>query len=139
MDELYENCRTKKEFYGPDIEYLGFTSEDDEKYDIMKHFEQVHKFIESAKQSGGKCFIHCMAGINRSGCLATAHVMLDQDMGPITAARFVWEKRGVLLSNNGFIERLVKFAIDRNMLELDKDNLLSPFNSGGSGGDGGNS
>ncbi|XP_066916315.1 dual specificity protein phosphatase 22-like [Clytia hemisphaerica] len=127
VDELYENCRTKKEFYGPDIEYMGFTSLDDESYDIMKHFEEVHKFIESAKASGGKCFIHCMAGINRSGCLATAHVMLDQNMGPITAARFIFEKRGMLLSNSGFVERLVNFAVDRELLELDKDNLLSPF------------
>ena len=70
-----------------------------------------------------------MAGINRSGCLATAYVMLDQNMGPITAAQFVWEKRGCLLSNNGFIERLVKFAIDKHMLDLDQDKLISRFSS----------
>ena len=129
VDQLYENCRTGKEFYGPDIEYLGFTSHDSESYDIMKHFDEVYKFIEDARTKGGKCFIHCIAGINRSGCLTTAYVMLDQNIGPISAARKVWEQRGVLLSNNGFIERLVKFSVDRNMLELDKDNRMSRFST----------
>ena len=109
------------------MEYLGFTSEDDENYDIMKHFDDVYNFIEDARVKGGKCFIHCIAGINRSGCLATAYVMLHKNIGPISAAKMVWEQRGCLLSNNGFIERLVKFAIDRNMLELDKDNRESRF------------
>jgi len=127
VDEYYENCRTKREFYGPNYEYMGFTSDDDESYPIMKHFKEVYAFIEDAKRKGGKCLIHCISGINRSGCLATAYVMLDQNIGPITASCRVFEERGMVLSNTGFIERLVKFAAEKELLEKDKDKILSRF------------
>eukprot|EP00111_Clytia_hemisphaerica_P024714 TCONS_00072832-protein len=36
VDEGEKNTSTKKDFYGPDIEYMGFNSQDDENYEIMK-------------------------------------------------------------------------------------------------------
>ena len=127
VDNYYENCRTKKEFYGDEFRYFGFTSDDDERYPITQHFEECYQFIEDAKSKSGKCFIHCIAGINRSGCLATAYVMLHENIGPISAAKKVFEARGMILSNNGFIERLVKLAADKGLLERDEKELLSRF------------
>lgn len=127
VDNYYENCQTKGEFYGSEFKYLGFTSDDHESYPIMNHFQQCYDFIEDARQKGGKCFIHCIAGINRSGCLATAYVMIHHNIGPISAAKLVFEARGTILSNDGFIERLVKLAVDRDLLEKDVDKLVSRF------------
>ena len=64
-----------------------------------------------------------MAGINRSGCLATAYYMVYKGIGPVSAVKHIHDARGMLLSNEKFIERLVKFASGRNLLELDKDKL----------------
>ena len=110
-------------FYGEEFEYLGFYSEDNGTYPILRHFNEVFKFIEKARENNSKCLIHCMAGINRSGCLATAYYMVYNGIGPISAVKHVHDARGMLLSNEKFIERLVKFASRRNLLELDKDKL----------------
>ena len=116
-----QTAPTTRHVYGGTFEYLGFTSVDDKRYDIMHHFTSVFEFIERARKWGGKCFIHCLAGINRSGVLATAYVMIHKDCGPITAVKYVHEKRGILLSNHGFIEALILLAYERGMLEKDKD------------------
>lgn len=127
VDALYQNTRTGQGFYGPDFIYHGFTSQDEESYPIMQHFRETFDFIESAQKADGKCLIHCIAGINRSGCLAVAYLMASQNIGPISAVKIVFQKRGMLLSNTGFIERLVKFAVDRDLLFLDKEQLLNRF------------
>ncbi|XP_065674845.1 dual specificity phosphatase 29 [Hydra vulgaris] len=111
---------TGAEFYGDEFIYMGFFSEDREDYPILENFEKVQNFINSARDQNGKCLIHCMAGINRSGCLATAYYMIEKDIGPVTAVSEVFEKRGVLLTNKGFIKQLVKFSVDRKLLTKDK-------------------
>ena len=111
-----------KEWYGHAVEYMGFSSDDDDKYPIMQHFQQVFEFIEMARKCGGTCFIHCMAGINRSGVLATAYVMVHKDIGPITAVEYVLKRRGTILTNRGFIEALITFANDIGLLNKDANN-----------------
>ena len=115
--------KTGIQFYGEEFKYLGFYSEDNGTYPILRHFDEVFKFIEKARENHSKCLIHCMAGINRSGCLATAYYMVYKGVGPISAVKHVHGARGMLLSNKTFIERLVKFASGRNLLEVDKDEL----------------
>ena len=123
----YENTKTGKRFYGDRFQYLGFLSLDEESYPILKHFDEVFNFIEKAKENNSKCLIHCMAGINRSGCLAAAYYMVFKGIGPISAVEHILQARERLLSNDGFIERLVRFASERNLLALDKDKITSSF------------
>lgn len=124
VDDYFEDGRTKKSLYGDSFEYLSFNARDQENYPIMDHFHQCYDFIEDARKKGGKCLIHCIAGINRSGCSATAYVMVHQNVGPISAAQKVFEARGALLSNYGFIKQLVRFAVQKDLLEIDKESLL---------------
>ena len=121
----YENTKTGKRFYGDRFQYLGFLSLDEESYPILKHFDEVYNFIEKARENNSKCLIHCMAGINRSGCLAAAYYMVFKGIGPISAVEHILQARERLLSNDGFIERLVRFASERNLLALDKDKITS--------------
>jgi len=67
--------------------------------------------------------IHCLMGINRSGALSVAYTMVHKGCGPITAALFVRNKRGHLLSNECFQFQLISFAHDRNLLQLDAKEL----------------
>ena len=102
------------------IKYMGFSAMDDHDYDIMQHFEAVNRFIEEARDLGGKVLVHCIMGSNRSGALVVAYVMNYWKVGPISAAKFVKDKREVLLSNENFQDQLVRFAWQSNLLEVDK-------------------
>ena len=104
------------EFYGQEFNYLGFTSQDDETYPIMDHFEDVFTFIEDARVADGKCLIHCMAGVNRSGALAVAYVMVHRDISPVAATKLVLKARGMILSNGSFVEQLISLASQRGLL-----------------------
>ena len=116
-------CLTYQGFYSDELKYLGFKTEDQPNYPIMDHFDKTYKFIEDARTTGGKCLIHCMAGVNRSGALAVGYAMVHNNIGPVSATRLVIDVRGLLLSNPGFIERLVRFAADRNLLTLDANEI----------------
>ena len=117
---------TGEDFYGKEIKYMGFEGEDDDDYDILQHFEVVTSFIDEARLAGGKVLIHCIMGINRSGALALAYIMMLRNIGPLSAAKVAKEKRkGVLVTNHGFQKRLIQFAQNKGLLEKDKD-LLPP-------------
>ena len=113
-----------KSLYDNTIKYLGFSSEDAMEYPIMDHFEETHAFIEEARENNAKCLIHCMRGVNRSGVLATAHIMIKNNLGPITAVQIVYKKRGMLLTNSSFVSQLLRYARDHQYLELDNKHVL---------------
>ena len=115
----------RRKIYMDTFKYLGFDSDDSESYPIMHHFPEVFDFIESARQENGKCLIHCMRGVNRSGALATAYIMVHNNIGPITAARKVRKERRVLLTNYSFISRLLLYAKENRYLEKDEHLILA--------------
>ena len=114
-------CQTGPAFYRDAIQkYIGFEAEDDDDYDILQHFDDVHKVIEDARLSGGKALIHCLMGVNRSGALAVAYAMVYKQWGPITAAKYVKNARKMLLTNEEFQSQLVQFARSKDLLHLEK-------------------
>ena len=119
VDEAQRKC-----LYDETFRYMGFDAEDAMDYPIMKHFEEVHAFIEEARKNNSKCLLHCMRGVNRSGVLATAHVMVRNNIGPISATQIVYKKRGMLLTNSSFVSQLLIYAKDNGYLELDKDHVI---------------
>ena len=110
------DCPTGAEYYGDGIKYLGFKADDREGYDILQHFQETYDAIEDARTSGGKVLLHCIMGINRSGALATAYVMLHKNMDVISAAKFVKAARGCILTNQSFQKQLIQFACEKNLL-----------------------
>ena len=117
---------TGLEFYAPStkvVEYIEFNAEDANDYNMMQHFPDAYDFIEGARKNKGKVLIHCVAGINRSGLLATAYYMVREMVGPITATRFVRSQRLSVLINKEFMKQLVQHASNVGLLELDRDKL----------------
>ena len=97
--------------------YLQINADDEEDYPILpRHFSEASAFIRCARDGGGRCLIHCQAGINRSGCLAVAALMSTQQVPLLEAVHRVKEKRGVLLTNTGFQAQLVAFARRNGLL-----------------------
>ena len=69
---------------------------------------------------GGACLLHCHAGVNRSGALCVAYVMVHLGVGPITAVKKVLGARRSLLYNHGFIVQIVEFAQEKGLLDLEE-------------------
>ena len=119
-----EDTSHTRRLYDETFNYMGFEAKDARGYPIMKHFEDIHQFIEDADRNNQKCLIHCISGVNRSGVLATAYIMVKNKIGPITATQIVYRKRGMLLTNCTFICQLLIYAKEKGFLKFDKDHVL---------------
>lgn len=97
--------------------YLQINAEDEEGYPIIRrHQAEASAFIRRARDEGGRCLIHCQAGINRSGCLAVAELMLDQRLPVLEAVGRAQKARRVILSNHSFQAQLVALARRERLL-----------------------
>lgn len=92
-------------------------AEDEEGYPLVyTHQPFASEFINKAKAAGGVCLIHCIAGINRSGTLAAAELMLHERLPVLEAVRRVKQARRVVMSNHSFQAQLVALARTRGLL-----------------------
>ena len=49
--------------------------DDREDADLGAHFGPIVEFIDTARRSGGACYVHCGAGISRAPSTCTAYIM----------------------------------------------------------------
>ena len=117
------NCAAYRESnespYAPDsgiVAYLQFHADDDLKYDMLQHFSEAKRFIDRALISGGKVLVHCAMGINRSGVICVAYMMLAEGLDLLQAVKRIKQRRGTVLSNPSFQRQLVTFARQRGLL-----------------------
>ena len=97
--------------------YLQVNADDEEGYPILaRHLDDVIAFIQRARDEGGRCLIHCQAGINRSGVLAIAALMLTEQLPVLEAVSRCKNARGVILSNHSFQTQLVALARRHGLL-----------------------
>lgn len=93
------------------LKYLQLDAEDDVVYPLIElHLQAAAGFIQSAVEGGGRCLIHCHAGINRSGTLAMAYLMLAENLSLLQAARRVAHARGTVVQNVNFRLQLLRWA-----------------------------
>ena len=98
--------------------YKQLDGEDREAYPMLqRHWHAAWEFVQEAcAMPNGKVLIHCFAGVNRSGLLATALLMIHARMPVLEALRHVRSRRGDVLLNNAFRESLVRFAAEYDLL-----------------------
>jgi hypothetical protein len=108
---------TSNEFYDEDFAYVEFEAEDMPGYDLLgNHFEDTRQFLDDCRLHHRKALVHCAAGINRSAALVVAYYMVSQNQKLADAVRFVFNRRPIILCNEGFIEQLVRFAYLHDLL-----------------------
>jgi len=84
---------------------------------LEKHLEESRAFIAEAKASGGKCCVHCAAGINRSGVIVAAEKMLADRMNVLEVVAHIRRQRGnMYLLNETFQDELVSVARREGLL-----------------------
>ena len=66
-----------------------------------------------------KVFVHCEAGINRSGTIVAAAMMEFAGIPLFEAARQLKRQRGIIMTNATFQEQLVEFSesLDKKLVE----------------------
>ncbi len=120
------NCAVSRRFdshrspYGPRSgikAYLTIPAEDHDQYDIQRHFPEAISFLEKCRMSGGKALIHCNLGVNRSGAVAAAYLMVYQRKPLLQVISFLKEKRSFVLCNKNFRRQLIRFARQRGLLD----------------------
>ncbi len=98
------------------VGYLQFRADDDEHYDILQHFSMAKAFIDKCKRKGGKCLVHCAMGMNRSGAICAAYIMMDKRMDLLDVVTHLRKRRSNVLCNRGFQKQLVRFARMRGLI-----------------------
>jgi hypothetical protein len=98
--------------YVPTLDVVG--------YDLLPaHWDECYDFLrpvydEFRRQSGPHhrwtAFVHCEAGINRSGTVAVAAMMAFDGVPLLQAVRTLKTLRGTIVTNPSFQQQLVVFA-----------------------------
>jgi hypothetical protein len=109
-------------FYGDAFRYLGVDTDDDYRFDIVATFAQTFPFITAATDDdrSGAVLVHCLAGINRSGATVVGFTAWKQQWPLLRALLHVRRargRRGQLLNNEMFQQRLVRWAAGLALLE----------------------
>lgn len=121
------NCAGTRTFdltrspYRKDTGIVGFLmmpAEDYEEFDIMQYFMDAIIFLDKARTAGGRALVHCNIGVNRSGAIAAAYLMIHQRRPLLKVIEDLKSKRSLILQNVGFRRQLIRFARCRGLLDL---------------------
>ncbi|CAE7362724.1 DUSP3 [Symbiodinium natans] len=80
--------RTGADFYAPaGMKYTEFVAQDEQGYNIMQHYDLLAGLANEAAASKGRLFVHCEAGVNRSGSLCLAYHAATSGLSLLQSAR----------------------------------------------------
>jgi hypothetical protein len=82
---------------------------DSESSDIAAHFDDAGRFIDEELRAGGRCLIHCAAGISRSATILLSFLMRFRNYDLRSAFNLVKSIRRVVRPNNGFFQNLLDY------------------------------
>lgn len=94
-------------FHKSGIAFHGIPARDTWKFQLAPYFDDAVDFIDSALNSGGKVYVHCMSGVSRSSTIVLAFLILKRGMGLMKAVQTVRQKRKIM-PNDGFLKELVE-------------------------------
>lgn len=93
-------------FFPGTFNYLNIRVYDDEKTDLLKHWDNTYKYITKARNAGSKVLVHCKMGVSRSASVVIAYAMKAYDWDFQRALKHVKEKRNCIKPNSSFISQL---------------------------------
>eukprot|EP00051_Salpingoeca_urceolata_P026095 m.476052 g.476052 ORF g.476052 m.476052 type:complete len:235 (-) comp20413_c1_seq1:110-814(-) len=99
-----------KDMFPPETMYLELEAQDFPAYDILAHFDDVKNFLDDVKRTDRKALVFCAQGVNRSAALVVAYFLSQTRQNVVSCVRECFEKRPIILQNEGFVHQLVYFA-----------------------------
>ncbi|XP_060528531.1 protein phosphatase Slingshot isoform X3 [Cylas formicarius] len=124
-------------FFPGTFDYLNVRVYDDEKTDLLKHWDDTFKYITKARNEGSKVLVHCKMGVSRSASVVIAYAMKAYNWDFQKALLHVKKKRSCIKPNNNFLNQLETYQgildamKNKEKLQRSKSetNLKSPTNS----------
>lgn len=118
------------------FDYLNIRVYDDEKTDLLKHWDNTFKYINKARNEGSKVLVHCKMGISRSASVVIAYAMKAFNWNFDKALKHVKTKRSCIKPNTNFLNQLETYQgildamKNKEKLQRSKSetNLKSPKN-----------
>ncbi|EGB11007.1 hypothetical protein AURANDRAFT_62234 [Aureococcus anophagefferens] len=100
------------------IETLVLEARDEPGYPMLaNHLDAARAFLAKARRGGGAVLVHCVQGLNRSGVLVAADLMLEERRSVLDAVRHCRARRGnECVSNKTFQRDLVDLARREDLL-----------------------
>ncbi|XP_052737445.1 LOW QUALITY PROTEIN: protein phosphatase Slingshot [Bicyclus anynana] len=93
-------------FFPGMFDYLNIRVYDDDKTDLLKHWDNTFKYINKARNEGSKVLVHCKMGISRSASVVIAYAMKAFNWHFDKALRHVKMKRSCIKPNTNFLNQL---------------------------------
>ncbi|XP_060602049.1 protein phosphatase Slingshot homolog 1-like isoform X2 [Ruditapes philippinarum] len=114
LDELQANgvhhilniSREIDNFYPGVLHYMNVREWDVDQSDLMKYWEDTHKYINKARRRGSKTLVHCKMGISRSASTVIAYLMKENKWSLSKAHDYTKSKRNIINPNPGFMKQL---------------------------------
>ena len=66
--------------------YIQLNADDDDTYDMSRHFNRCVNYIKTVRRQGGVIML-CGSGVSRSGAICLAYMMGGKNMYLLEAAR----------------------------------------------------
>lgn len=121
------------EALGYDVAYHSFSAEDEASYDFRQHFDEATNFIDTCRREGRRCLVHCVMGLNRAPAACTSFLCQGLNYSLEESIDLVSRQRGVVLSNEGFLNSLVAQYGSRQKRASTRGSVVSTENSTKSG------
>lgn len=93
-------------FFPGMFDYLNVRVYDDEKTNLLKHWDNTYKYITRAKKEGSKVLVHCKMGVSRSASVVIAYAMKAYSWTFAQALKHVKKKRNCIKPNKSFLTQL---------------------------------
>jgi len=82
--------------------YVCLNAIDSENVEILKWYPDFSKFMKIFLSKSGSIYVHCQAGINRSGFLYLAYLCLEQNFNIQNLEKAIIKQRPCALTNKAF-------------------------------------
>lgn len=88
------------------FDYCNVRVYDDDKTNLLKHWDNTYKYISNAKNSGSNVLVHCKMGISRSASVVIAYAMKAYGWSFAEAIDHVKNNRNCIKPNKNFLNQL---------------------------------
>ncbi|KAJ6656629.1 hypothetical protein lerEdw1_003516, partial [Lerista edwardsae] len=109
VDYILNVTREIDNFFPGLFAYHNIRVYDEEKTDLLAHWNEAYHFINKAKKNRSKCLVHCKMGVSRSASTVIAYAMKEFGWSLEKAYGYVKQKRSIARPNAGFMRQLLEY------------------------------
>lgn len=91
-------------------------------YDISRHFDEIHSFVDNGRSAGG-VYVHCMAGVSRAAVAVLVYLMRSEQLTLVDAYNQLKAVRPCAQPNHGFWQAL---RLEERRLRGNMQGMTSP-------------